>query len=95
MKLFILILFLLVPNKVNAVENKNCSDWEKTIKKGIGMVSPGIAQDGMELVKSGFRDCLGDFFSKGAHYKGERANGKMNGSGILTFPDGSRYTGEF
>ena len=95
MKFFILLFFLLISSKVNAVESQNCSDWEKTIKKGLGMVSPSIAQDGMELVKSGFSDCLGDFFSKGAHYEGDRTNGKMNGTGILIFPDGSKYPGDF
>jgi hypothetical protein len=33
------------------------------------MISLGIAQDVVELVNSGFRDCIGDFFSKGTHMK--------------------------
>ena len=28
-------------------------------------------------------------------YKGEITNGKPNGFGVLTFPDGSHYVGEF
>ena len=28
-------------------------------------------------------------------YKGEITNGKPNGFGVLTFPDGSYYVGEF
>ena len=95
MKNLIIFLFLLLIFQAQAEDYQSCSEWEKTIKKGLGMVSPGIAQEGMDLVKSGFSDCLGDFFSKGAHYEGERANGKMNGTGILIFPDGSKYTGQF
>jgi len=95
MKLFILLVFLLSSNPVNALESRVCLDWEKVIKKGIKLPNPLAASESLNSVRSGLSNCITYLSSESALYKGERKNGKMNGMGSLTFPNGSQYVGNF